>query len=380
MVKDHRDRSLSFSNFFNPTNVIATAILPEVNYLSPSSSAISSSMASISSSTFYVSCAEDISRHLHQSHLANSAKTSNFPGVKGGRFTARDFGHKSFGAGAKEQNVTLHAHNIDAVREANSLVINELKCKLRENKNQIRENRGKFKGSEWNLELLKGNWDNFVEWRTVAPNVTKSPHENWESQQVSNVQVRIEKPKDENVTRSFDFESKIPIGGATDGRRSFSRLLKPTFETRSNFLDRHTASPCQTRPTKALSSPVTTRAPSELTTTRGMKERLSVRSNTFSKFQSYRSKFYKSVNGEVEIKKSDVRTFDVISIGDDDTLSELSCATSFTTEECDSGKAMGVSCTRHSLSFTPAVLLFLSCYSYDHVHGLSVSAMHVLAY
>ena len=50
---------------------------------------------------------------------------------------------------------------------AKSQVLTELKCKLRENKMQIRENRGKLKQSDWNFDLIRNEWKDFREWKLI---------------------------------------------------------------------------------------------------------------------------------------------------------------------------------------------------------------------
>ena len=121
-----KDRSASLANIFS-SNFLPIPRSPKLSDGDASLYSLSSSMNSVASgSTFYVSCAQDIQETVEPESLCVVRDNS---------------------------------------KANQAVVIKELKLKLRDNKTQILAKRDKLKGSDWSLDLLKENWDNFVDWR-----------------------------------------------------------------------------------------------------------------------------------------------------------------------------------------------------------------------
>lgn len=357
MAKGRGDRSISFTNFissgFSQTNVIAASIFPNIAF-SSSLSSLSTSMNSISSaSTFYVSCAEDITHTVDRfekrsgdcSFVFREEEDDDTENLNGNGVRSKCNDNVSTQKNKLNrlmENSENKNDEIQRLRAASAVVISELKFKLRENKSQILANRGKLKGGDWNLELLKGNWENFVEWRTTL------------SEDRTKVERTIRHAKelleDCDITQRCRFsEIQIP-----SNYRSYNHKLKNhriIDNERRLFTDLSTSSHQFHSQTYAPFIPLNVDdsgnssrlgkfiLPREIPKPyeRGIKERASFRSYTFSKLQNYRSKLATVKNPafvDQEILSLD-RTYS--STGDDDTLSEVSCNASFTTEDYDSG-------------------------------------------
>ena len=334
--------------------MIAASILPNIDFTS-SLSSLSSSMNSISSSTFYVSCAEDISQyetgsgesgfvfreededHYHQEDdkvQENGDLTSPDDSYGDKHQGYCDPGHMRLSSTIKEEEQDQEEleDEIQRMREASSVVFSELKFKLRANKSQIKANRGKLKGGDWNLELLKGNWENFVEWRTMlSEDRNKVETTIRHREELLEESDRIRQSSDREHVSPINLRNHKPLCRSDVQQLPFCNHLIATSKPDNEFLlplGRGIEIPGSKLGKYILPREIP--KPYE----RGGKERSSFRSFTFSKLNNYRNKISKKPSLDMDFKNLDNQ---FSSTCDDDTLSEISFNASFTTEDYDSG-------------------------------------------
>ena len=361
MVRHQRDRRSSFSNFFasgfSQANLLATSLFPNIAFSSSSLTSLSSSMNSISSSTFYVSCAEEIhqleKRQQNQEYFNRDSKdggdeevtdemesaTEPVPSIERvgadgmkGHMPMKDGTCVSSISNENEVETKTYRGLYETSSTNNSMLINELKCKLRDNKSQIRANRGKLKEYEWNLELLKGNWENFVDWRSTLSDEKEIFHKDRvkpDLQAINTFAINNYAGKPHSLDNIPSYRLKPKLQSVTEEEGSFSKLPPPSLVlSLRNNLSRDVEGMQRLR---KFGFPREISKPYE----RNIKERTSFKSYTYNKLHNYRNKLTKKQSFDLECRLSDKA-----STCDDDTISELSFTTSCTTEEYDSGKRL----------------------------------------
>ena len=355
-----------FANFFTSgltqVNLLATSLLPNIALSSSLSSLASESSKSVSSSTFYVNIQQeksatsgrcrkyDIKRRQNDNNMIESHFSSNVVHDEEFRREIEScLGYKMPGRSHCKQsrdrppymNYLEHSENYRNVdnaesslcstpksdsRDVGSLVINELKCKLRENKSQIRANRYKLNQGEWSKDLLEGHWDSFVDWRTSLDDHSKQGEGS--DSDIASVHSSDRRKNNVKLNRHATVFRSAKLKRNAIGAKIQVPDVPKIQLTHASSIDSSDSSGSFQRWTNQYNLPQEIIKPSD----RHVKERTSFRSYTFSKLSSYRSRF--------AAKKPDLESGVNGSAGDEDTISEISYTASCATEEydCDSGE------------------------------------------